>query len=339
MAASSHGCEQLPLFRALPADDVALRDAQDLMAYPFFSLSKSRRLVPIRFEVGSVKITVEGVAEHGIATIWDADVLIWAASQIVQARDEGLPTSRLMAATPFEILRFTRRGTGSKDYLMLKAALDRLQSTTVATSIRQAAGRRLHRFSWLNEWKELPGARGRAFGVELILADWFYTGVLDDALILTLDPSYFNLTGGFERWLYRLVRKHGGRQPKGWRFDLRHLHLKSGSMQRYADFTLQVRRLVQRQSLPEYWLRIDRIGSSDWLAFGFAPDKQRSANLSTANGDKSVDNVCADSGITRAAIGESPAKTSGNHTCESAASPRRVTPPASANFFNRDITW
>ncbi len=157
-------------------------------------------------------LTVEGVPEHGIATIWDADVLIWAASHIVQARDQGLRTSRLMAATPHEILTFVQRGTGFKDYLMLKAALDRLQSTTVATSIRQPAGRRMHRFSWINEWKELPGAHGRACGIELILADWFYAGVMEDALVLTLDPAYFKLTGGFERWLYRLVRKHGGRQ-------------------------------------------------------------------------------------------------------------------------------
>ncbi|MHC5352548.1 replication initiator protein A, partial [Metapseudomonas furukawaii] len=34
--------EQLDLFRALPGD-MAPRDAQDLMAHPFFSLAKSRR--------------------------------------------------------------------------------------------------------------------------------------------------------------------------------------------------------------------------------------------------------------------------------------------------------
>ena len=102
-------CEQLPLFRALPGDDMALRDAQDLMAYPFFSLGKSRRTVPIRFEAGAVALTVEGVPEHGIATIWDADVLIWAASQIIQARREGIAPSRLMAAAPHEILRFVQR--------------------------------------------------------------------------------------------------------------------------------------------------------------------------------------------------------------------------------------
>ena len=36
------------------------------------------------------------------------------------------------------------------------------------------------------------------------------------ALVLTIDPAYFALTGGLERWLYRLVRKHGGKQKNGW---------------------------------------------------------------------------------------------------------------------------
>ena len=80
--------EQLQLFRALPGD-LAPRDAQDLMAYPFFSLAKSKRLTPIDFKAGAIAIRVEATPEHGMATIWDADVLIWAASQIVHARDAG----------------------------------------------------------------------------------------------------------------------------------------------------------------------------------------------------------------------------------------------------------
>ena len=127
--------DQLDLFRALPGD-LAPRDSQDLMAYPFFSLAKSKRLSPIDFHVADIRIRVEGVPDHGMATIWDADVLIWAASQIVEARDAGLKTSRLMAATPYEILTFVGRGTSVRDYDRLKAALDGLQSTTVLTSIR-----------------------------------------------------------------------------------------------------------------------------------------------------------------------------------------------------------
>ncbi|WP_416409899.1 replication initiator protein A [Pseudomonas paraeruginosa] len=248
--------EQLDLFRALPGD-MAPRDSQDLMAFPFFSLAKSRRTAPIDFRAGGITIRVEGTQEHGIATIWDADILIWAASQIVEARDAGIPTSRLMQVRPYEILRFIGRGTSLRDYQRLKAALDRLQSTTVATSIRETTGRRLHRFSWINEWKELADASGTPLGIELILPDWFYAGVVDAALVLTIDPTYFRLTGGIERWLYRLVRKHGGRQEHGWQFDFRHLYRKSGSAARFSDFAYDLRMLVARQSLPGYVLGIE----------------------------------------------------------------------------------
>jgi plasmid replication initiation protein len=249
--------DQLALFRALPGD-LAPRDAQDLMAYPFFSLAKSKRVAPIDFRAGTITICVEAVPEHGMATIWDADVLIWAASQIVEARDAGLKTSRLMAATPYEILTFVGRGTSARDYDRLKAALDRLQSTTVLTSIRQVTERRRHRFSWINEWKETADAHGRPRGLELILPDWFYTGVLDEALVLTIDRAYFELTGGLERWLYRLVRKHGGRQSGGWSFDLPHLHAKSGSLSPLKHFAWDVRQIAQRQTLPGYQLVITR---------------------------------------------------------------------------------
>jgi hypothetical protein len=102
-----------------------------------------------------------------------------------------------MVTTPREILTFTRRGTGARDYHRLKAALDRLQSTTVATSLRQTTERRMHRFSWINEWTERADAHGNADGIDLIMPDWFYRAVLDDALVLTIDPAYFGLTGGW----------------------------------------------------------------------------------------------------------------------------------------------
>ncbi|SEF27953.1 Plasmid replication initiator protein [Variovorax sp. NFACC28] len=323
--------EQLSLFRALPHDGMALRDAQDLMAYPFFSLAKSPRIVPIRFEAGGISLTVEGVPEHGIATIWDADVLIWAASQIIQAKKEGIPPSRLMVATPYEILRFAQRSTGRSDYLALRAALDRLQSTTVATTLRQRerpnGGKRVHRFSWINEWKEYIRPDGRSDGIELILADWFFTGVMDEALVLTLDPTYFRLSGGIERWLYRLVRKHGGRQPNGWRFEMRHLYLKSGALQRSRDFAAHVRGLALRQALPGYRLSVERRGGIEWLAFHPCTDNSPQTDLSTSRVDRdlstasveepvdfmgtgSVDHRRGTRVITGATIGGSPAQNS-----------------------------
>jgi plasmid replication initiation protein len=274
--------EQLELFRALPGD-LAPRDAQDLMAYPFFSLAKTHRTAPIDFRMRDIVIRVEAVAEHGMATIWDADVLIWAASQIVEARDAGLRTSRLMATTPREILTFTGRGTSVRDYHRLKAALDRLQSTTVATSLRQISERRMRRFSWINEWTERADVHGNAGGIDLIVPDWFYRAVLDDALVLTIDRGYFALTGGIERWLYRIVRKHAGHQAAGWRFDFRHLHLKSASLSPYKRFAFELREIVRRQALPNYRLLIERdAGGRELLAF-------RLARLSTKPGGQAVE--------------------------------------------------
>jgi plasmid replication initiation protein len=262
---------QLDLFRSIPGD-IAPRDSQDLMAWPFFSLAKSKRTRPIDFRLGDTWILVEATAEHGMATIWDADVLIWAASQIVEARDAGRPTSRLMATTPHEILTFIGRGTGRDNYDRLKAGLDRLQSTTIATSIRQPQQRRRHRFSWVNEWKERLDDTGRPLGIEMILPDWFYAGVLDQALVLTIDRAYFDLTGGLERWLYRIVRKHGGRQAGGWSFDVAHLHLKSGVLSPLKRFAFELRGIVARQPLPGYTLSLETVVGRERLSFVAIPE-------------------------------------------------------------------
>lgn len=253
------------------------------MAYPFFSLAKTHRITPIDYRSAEIAIRVEAVPEHGMATIWDADVLIWAASQIVQARDTGLRTSRLMAATPYEILTFIGRGDSARDYHRLKAALDRLQSTTVATTLRQTSERRAHRFSWINEWTERADAHGRTDGIDLIVPDWFYKAVLDDALVLTIDRAYFKLTGGLERWLYRIVRKHAGRQRAGWRFDFRHLYDKSASLSPFKRFAFELRDIARRQPLPGYRLDVEHHrGGRELLTF--AP-----ARLSTAPCGQAVD--------------------------------------------------
>jgi plasmid replication initiation protein len=152
---------------------------KDLMAYPIFSLAKSSRIVPIDFRTGTVTIRVEAMPEHGMATTWEADVLIWGLSQIVEACDAGLKTSRVMAVTPSQILTFAGRGASVRDYDRLQAALDGLQSTTLMTSIRQPTDRRRRRFSWIDAWKETADAPGHARGIELILPDWLYMGILE----------------------------------------------------------------------------------------------------------------------------------------------------------------
>ncbi|ARW10889.1 hypothetical protein S101447_01827 [Acetobacter ascendens] len=118
--------------------------------------------------------------------------------------------------------------------------------------------------------------------MECVLPDWFYRGVIDRSLVLTIDPAYFRLTGGIERWLYRVARKHAGHQPQGWRFEIAHLYDKSGSLARVSDFALDLRRIAARQSLPGYRLAIRRVGRRNLLHI-------RPVNLSTVPVDDGVD--------------------------------------------------
>ena len=246
----------LDVFEAL-AGPIAPRDQRDLMERPFFSLAKAKRVTPISYKTGNTEVQVYAVPEHGMATIWDADVLIWAGSQLVEAADRGLPTSRFFRFTPYQLLTAIGRATGNREYLLLRGALARLQSTVIRTTIRHGEHWRRQQFSWINEWEELATRDGRIEGMEFVLPDWFYQGVLDRRLVLTIDPAYFRLSGGIERWLYRVARKHAGRQQQGWRFDLRHLHAKSASTARFSDFALDLRRIAARQPLPGYMLDLE----------------------------------------------------------------------------------
>lgn len=235
----------------------------DLMSWPFFSLAKSPRHVPVDFRMGRVSMTVAGRDASPMATIWDADILIWAVSTLIAARRQRQLVSSHVRGSTRDILRFLGRGDSASRYVRLRAALDRLTDTQVTTSLRQtsdgASG-----FSWLVAWQERRGE------LDLILPPWLCDAVKGRA-ILDLDSRYFALTGGFVRWLYLLVRRHAGRQRDGWSFDLKHLHEKSAALSPYPRFVFEIRRLVEAQSLPGYRLWLDS-GPDGTPVLYFAPD-------------------------------------------------------------------
>ena len=77
-----------------------------------------------------------------------------------------------------------------------------------------------------------------------------------DGGVLTIHEDYFLLTGGIERWLYRVARKHAGHQEQGWRFTMRQLYAKSGANSRFSDFAIDIRKVIEADSLPEYGLEV-----------------------------------------------------------------------------------
>lgn len=57
--------------------------------------------------------------------------------------EQGLTTSRFFRFTPYQLFRAIGRPTGNRQYQLLKAALARLQSTVIATTIRNGPARSL----------------------------------------------------------------------------------------------------------------------------------------------------------------------------------------------------
>lgn len=253
---SRSGTTQIHPSKSHSGDDRA-RCIQLLMAHPFFSLSKTPRLTPIDYVSGTAAILVEATGAHGIATIWDADILIWATSQVMGSYEgAGVSTSRLIEARPHEILSFLDWDHSKRSYERLRASLSRLCATRVTTSLGPGSVEGLRHFHWIEEWRELKAEDGRSTRLQIILSEWLYDAIVTPGGCLTINKDFFYLTGGLQRWLYLLVRKHGGFQEDGWQFDLRYLYQKSGLLSRPVAFVAEIRRIVRRQSIPGYELSI-----------------------------------------------------------------------------------
>ena len=250
---------QLDIFNACYAD-IPIRDQRDTMERPFFSLAKKPRRTPISYEVNGTTVNVYPVKEFGIATIWDADILIWAATQITEAIDRGGTPSPCVQFHPYSLLKAIRRSPSGENYKRLQDALHRLASTYVETNIRVPKGSRKKKanFHWIEHWDAYEDDEGKPTGMSLTLPGWLYTGIIEGGGVLSIHEDYFLLTGGIERWLYRVARKHAGSQEMGWQFTMQQLYVKSGSAARVSDFAIDVRKVVASDSLPEYALSLAR---------------------------------------------------------------------------------
>jgi len=131
---------QFEMFFTLPDfSDISLRDYQETMQRPFFSLAKKKRVKPIEYlsPDKSARVHVSANPAYGMATIWDADIMIYLASHLNELRQRGendiSPTVRLQ---PGDLLKRICWGTSGRAYERLVSALDRLQATTIKTNIR-----------------------------------------------------------------------------------------------------------------------------------------------------------------------------------------------------------
>lgn len=252
---------QIDLFAPI-FSDIAVRDGIDMMEFPFFSLSKKKRFEPMIYnnEARGIEIIVSGGKPHGIATIWDKDILIWCISQVREALDRGEQPSKKIYFHPYQILKATRRGTCKDDYERLLMALQRLHNTAIHTTIKTDKKTRDRGFHWIEDYETArDNTSGEAIGMwSITLHDWIYKAAITPHFILTLDDDYFLLTGGIERRVYLMARKHGGKQDAGYTMPMKTLYAKMGTEDEYKYWARAIRKIADADELPGYHLEIFR---------------------------------------------------------------------------------
>jgi plasmid replication initiation protein len=254
--------QDLVRFTATPAD-TAPKDSIDLMSRCWFSLTPGRT-DPIEHSFLNAKtgqtesIRITGSSEHGIATMHDQDLLIFAISQWIEAKRQGIEASRRIHFTPYQFFTWMNREPGGGQYQRLKDCLHRLKMTNIQTTIRSELGKRtknrIRAFSWISEW-EISEENGEIRGIEVVLAEWLFESIRDFH-VLTLDKRYFDIPGSVERWLYLYARKSTGGPNGIWKESFKSLHQKSASQQEYKHYANTLRKLIKKNELPGFRLEL-----------------------------------------------------------------------------------
>ena len=137
--------------------------------------------------------------------------------------------------------------------------LFRLIPPATITQMRVKRGKKQRQFSWIEGWTDLVDDDGKqSRGMTLTLSDWFYEGLLMDGGLLSIDPVYFSITGGRERWLYRVARKHaGGAGEEGFAIPLPTLFEKSGAEGTYRRFKFELLAVIRRNEIPGFRLMLE----------------------------------------------------------------------------------
>jgi plasmid replication initiation protein len=254
--------QDLKRFTASPSD-VTPKDQIDLMSRCWFSLTPNRK-DPIEYEFVDARtkrteIVRISSGEHGIATIHDQDLLIFAISQWIDGKRLGLEPTRRISFTPYQFFTWMGKAPQGTAYARLREALHRLRTTNIETTIRSETSRRdrIKSFSWISEW-EITEEDGKIRGIEVVLAEWLFDSI-QDFHVLTLDKRYFDIAGPVERWLYLYARKATGGASGQWKETFRSLYQKSASQQQYKHYANAIRKLVNKNDLPG--LRLEKLRS------------------------------------------------------------------------------
>ena len=224
--------------------------------FPFFALKKAKQTESMIFEAAGVRIELSA-AKHGIATIYDKEILLYVASIMTDLLDRGGVASRTIRFTAHDLFRITGNNSSKRSYAYLVDALRRLRSTVVETNIVTGGEETETNFSWLDSYKVVyaENVRGekRVKHIEVTVCDWFFRAVHRDRRIAAYDLGYFELTP-IERRLYELAM-FNCREDVPYELELEEVAKRMGcGVTRLRATRAEIARIVEEDSIPEYSL-------------------------------------------------------------------------------------
>lgn len=246
-----------------------IRDVIDLMEFPFLSLSKNRRS-PIIYESpdGTQKIKISRHTGHFLVSIYDWDIILVISGQIQKILNNGsdIP-ARKMTIPRHELLKALRKHDGKKQQKDLEKSLDRLQLTGISTTVNNKDYRHREGFGFIDSWGYLERKNNREMRIiRITLSEWLYELCCTKGNLLKSDISYFDMTSGLKKFLYRTARKHAGNNKEGWEFSIEKLYEKSGSENDFRKFKSKLKEAILDDDVPEYSLEwIEKNGKSSVL--------------------------------------------------------------------------
>lgn len=242
--------------------DVDGRDGRSVMDVAPFRLSKKDKRAGdvIRYDLPDGYVEVKA-GPDGMASVWDYDIVLMMVSHLTEAMNrhregKGEKPGRVFRPHVSDILKFARRGDGSRQVEEVEGALDRLRGTTIKTVRDKGKTRTTEAEGLISRYRVLSRTdTNKIASVEIEAPEWIYREVIAGQIpkVLTVHRDYFLIDAGIGRYLYRLARRAAGQSNAEWSF--RTIYERSGSTGTFKKFCFTLRKIIEADDLPEYALR------------------------------------------------------------------------------------
>ena len=247
-----------PDFFRTPVVDLSHKDDVNLMDFTPFGLGKTPRFDTIEYKLTNCTARVYGSTEHGLATVYDYDIVIFMISQLANQMNDvrqrietgednpELPNRR-MHVYASDMLEGIKRPQGGNQQSELTQRLQRLKGSVIELHGKEGTKRRLGTFSLIGDFSITKDTKtGKISEFFIDIPEWIYDGVVrvSHPSVVNLSENYMLLKSGYHKFLARMAKKSAGEGQWEWKVET--LYERSGSKQPMAQFKRDIKESIDK---------------------------------------------------------------------------------------------